>query len=101
MQHDLKGSMVLSVQRVLINPLSLMSKGDEKKRGVSIRQTEEEYCHQCQRGILLEILSLMAKKAVDAESGKEQQKKTTGNIYSKGIGRGRTAEVQRRQRQKQ
>ena len=29
----------------------------------------------------MEILSLMAKKVADAKTGKEQQQKTTGNIY--------------------
>ena len=63
MQHDLRGSTVLLVQRILINPLPLISNGEEKKKGAaSVRQTEDKYCHQCQRGRLLEILSLMAKE---------------------------------------
>ena len=32
MKHDLRGSMVLSVQRILINSLPLMSKGEEKQK---------------------------------------------------------------------
>ena len=53
------------------NPLSLMSKGEEKQakeEGSSEKQAKEvleealEYCHQCQRGRLLEILSLMEKE---------------------------------------
>ena len=55
MQHDLRGSLVLS------NSLPLMSKGEEKQQRASIRPLEEKYCHQCQRGRLLEMLSLMAK----------------------------------------
>ena len=31
MQHDLRGNMVLSVQRILIYSLPLMSKGEEKQ----------------------------------------------------------------------
>ena len=42
--------------------MPLMLKGEEKKKEDSIRQSEEEYCHQCQRGRLLEMLSLMAKE---------------------------------------
>ena len=57
-----------------------MSKGEEEKATVRrgsnkrkdpIRQTEEVYCHQCQRGRLLEILSLMEKEAAKTETGKE------------------------------
>ena len=39
-----------------------MSKGEEKQQRASVRPSEEEYCHQCQRGRLLEILSLMEKE---------------------------------------
>ena len=62
MQHDLRGSMVLSVQRILINSLPVMSKGEEKQQRASLRQSKEEYCYQCQMGRLLELLSLMAKE---------------------------------------
>ena len=62
MQHDLMGSMVYSVQKILINSLPLMSKGEEKQQRASIRPSEEEYFHQCQRGRLLEMFSLMAKE---------------------------------------
>ena len=53
-----------------------MSKGEEEQatgeRAGKQRKfiaTEKIYCHQCQRGRLLEMLSLMAKEAVDAETG--------------------------------
>ena len=42
-----------------------MSKGDEKQQRASVRPSEEEYFHQCQRGRLLEILSLMEKDVVE------------------------------------
>ena len=56
MQHDLKGNMVL------LKSLPLISKVKEKQQRASIRPSEEEYFHQCQRGKFLEMLSLMAKE---------------------------------------
>ena len=59
-----------------------MSKGEEKQQKVSIRQSAEEYFHQCQRGRLLEILSLMAKdmaKELSSKCSREEQKEC---IYS-------------------
>ena len=44
------------------NPLPLMSKGEEKQKGAFKRQAKEVCCHQCQRGRLLEMFSLMAKE---------------------------------------
>ena len=64
MQHDLRGSMALSVQRILIKIFAIDFKGGGKAQRASVRPSEEEYCHQCQRGRLLEILSLMAKELV-------------------------------------
>ena len=83
--------MVFSVQKILINSLLLMSKGEEKQQRASIRQSEEEYCHasirqseeeyfhQCQRGIFLEILSLMAKdvaKELPSKCSREEHRKS-------------------------
>ena len=83
MKHDLRGSMVLSVQRILINPFPLMSKGEEKQQRASIRQSEEEYCHQCQMGRLLEILSLMAKE-VAKELASERVTRNREKKHSRG-----------------
>ena len=61
--HDLRGSMALSVQRILIKLFAIDVKGGgkAKQQRVPISFSEDEYCHQCQRGRFLEILSLMAK----------------------------------------
>jgi hypothetical protein len=39
----------------IVHSLPLMSKGEEKDKRKSI--AEEEYCHQCQRGRLLEMFN--------------------------------------------
>ena len=92
MQHELKGSMVLSVQRTLINSFPLMSKGEETLQRASIRQSEEEFFHQCQRGRLLEIFSLMEKE-VAKEVAKELASDTvTRNREKKHSRRKRSAD---------
>ena len=56
--------------------------GKEKQQRVPIRFLEDEYCHQCQRGRLLEILSLMAKdvaKELVSKCSREEQRK---NAYT-------------------
>ena len=47
-----------------------MSKGEEEQATGERagKQRKCMYCHQCQRGRLLEILSLMAKEVADAET---------------------------------
>ena len=43
------------------------------------RKTEEVYCHQCQRGRLLEIVSLMAKEEVEAKE--KTSEKNRGRVH--------------------
>ena len=85
--------MVLSVQRILINSLPLMSKGEEKQQRSFIIQSEEEYFHQCQRGRLLEILSLMAK-----EVAKELASDTVTRNREKKHSRGQRSAEKNRER---
>ena len=68
--------------------MPLMSKEEENKKGASIRQAEEEYCHQCQRGRLLEMLSFMAKVS------REEQRKSPFTKSSRGRGRAAEAEAE-------
>ena len=39
-----------------------MKKGSSKRQAEEVLEEALEYCHQCQRGRLLEILSLMGKE---------------------------------------
>ena len=66
---------------VLSNSLPFMSKGEEKQQRASIRPSEEEYRHQCQRGRLLEMLSLMEKELekIGATSKLSIRQKRQGN----------------------
>ena len=62
----------MSVKRISINPLPLMSKGEEKQSRDSIRQIEEEYCGgrilpSMPKGEIVGILSLMAKALATKE----------------------------------
>ena len=57
------------------------------------RQAEEVYCHQCQRGRLLEMLSLMEIEATKIETGKGDNKEV--NEGSKGDCRNVTVKQQR------
>ena len=74
MQHDLRWSVALSVQRILIKIFSI----DVKGGGKTTKGFYKEYCHQCQRGRLLAILSLMAKALGASETTpKKREKKRT------------------------
>ena len=48
-------------------------------------KTKEEYCHQCQRGRLLEMFSLMAKEMEKEEHLKQQQGKESMRHEAKAV----------------
>ena len=73
--------------------MPLMSKAEKKKGGDFKRKAEEVCFHQCQRGRLLEMLSLMEKGMAKVKTGatpklsirQKRQRGSKGSRSNKGI----------------